>query len=101
MPNRLQRKRSKGFRLPDGTRCVTRPGPWGNPFRTAQEFREAFEVCSELGGVPPAMDIDDGRRVMWMVEHIEELRGVDLACFCGLVKECHADVLLEYANKGE
>ncbi len=27
-----------------------------------------------------------------------ELRGKDLACWCGLDQPCHADVLLEWAN---
>ena len=32
MPKRIQRKRTKGWRLPPNTVCVTRPGKWGNPF---------------------------------------------------------------------
>jgi len=28
----------------------------------------------------------------------EQLRGKDLACWCGLDQPCHADVLLEIAN---
>ena len=31
-PVRIQRKRTKGWRLPPNTVCVTRPGKWGNPF---------------------------------------------------------------------
>lgn len=31
-PKRIQRKRTKGFRLPPNTVCVTRPGPLGNPW---------------------------------------------------------------------
>jgi hypothetical protein len=30
---------------------------------------------------------------------LESLRGKNLACFCPLDKLCHADVLLELANK--
>jgi hypothetical protein len=29
-----------------------------------------------------------------------ELRGKNLACWCGLDQACHADVLLELANRG-
>ena len=29
---------------------------------------------------------------------LAELRGKDLACWCGLDQPCHADVLLELAN---
>ena len=34
-----------------------------------------------------------------ITDRIAELRGKDLACFCPLDKPCHADVLLEIANK--
>ena len=30
--------------------------------------------------------------------HINELKGKDLACWCSLDKPCHADVLLKLAN---
>lgn len=32
MPVRMQRKRTKGWKMPDNTVSVTRPGKWGNPF---------------------------------------------------------------------
>src|SRR3990167_7719207 len=32
-PKRIQRKRTKGWRMPPNTVNVTRPGPWGNPRR--------------------------------------------------------------------
>lgn len=31
-PIRIQRSRAKGWRMPEGTIYVGRPGPWGNPF---------------------------------------------------------------------
>ena len=31
MPTRIQRKRTKGFKLPPNTLCCTRPGPHSNP----------------------------------------------------------------------
>ena len=34
-----------------------------------------------------------------LLRRLPELRGKDLACFCALDKPCHADVLLELANK--
>lgn len=30
---------------------------------------------------------------------LEPLRGKNLACFCRLDQECHADTLLKYANR--
>jgi hypothetical protein len=32
-PIRIQRKRTKGWRMPPNTVCVTRPRKWGNPLR--------------------------------------------------------------------
>ena len=32
-PIRIQRKRSKGWRMPPNTVSCCRPVPWGNPFR--------------------------------------------------------------------
>ena len=31
-PVRIQRKRTKGWKMPENTVSVTRPGKWGNPF---------------------------------------------------------------------
>lgn len=32
-PQPIQRKRTKGFKLPPNTVCVNRPGKWGNPVK--------------------------------------------------------------------
>ena len=98
MPIRIQRKRTKGWKMPPNTRCVTRPGPFGNPFATAHEFRAAMMFCHDHRCVPWWMDAEKGQRVLWMLEHLHELAGLNLACFCGLDADCHADVLLEFAN---
>lgn len=95
-PQRIQRKRTKGWRLPPNTVCVTRPGKWGNPFRVGH--------LSEYGDVPDAETavafhrawIDKG---LQRVEIVRELRGKNLACYCPLGTPCHADTLLELANK--
>ncbi len=34
----------------------------------------------------------------WIREHLEELRGKDVACWCPLTSPCHGDVLLYMAN---
>lgn len=33
MPNRIQRERTTGWRMPEGAVYVGRPTKWGNPFR--------------------------------------------------------------------
>lgn len=92
-PKRIQRKRSKGWRMPENTVYVGRPTQWGNPFSTATEFREwlAFKINPDAGREQRAA-------ILW---NYEKLRGKNLACWCSLDCACHADVLLELANKPE
>lgn len=96
MPKRIQRKRTKGWRMPEGAVSVTRPGAWGNPFRVGR--------LSEYGDVPDAETAVLFYRA-WIGDNpqlaasLPELRGKDLACWCGLNQPCHADVLLELANQ--
>lgn len=90
MPERYQRSRRKGSRLPDGVVVVTRPTKWGNPHPLALGRAEAvrrYEADLRAGRL--AVSIDDVRR---------ELRSRDLACYCPLDEPCHADVLLKIAN---
>lgn len=48
------------------------------------------------------ISIDELRAtVAWMHQHIHQLRGHDLACWCPIGQACHADVLLELANARE
>lgn len=39
---RIQRKRSKGWKMPDNTIYVGRPTKWGNPFVTIQDMTYYF-----------------------------------------------------------
>lgn len=100
-PKRVQRQRTKGYKLPPNTVCVTRPGRWGNPFSTAGEFRSLIESMFGFTGQSQfyAVTLDEFAHVNYIANHIGELRGKNLACFCPLDKPCHADVLLELANK--
>lgn len=93
-PVRIQRKRTKGWRMPPNTACVTRPFPWGNysgDGSHAAYAKAAYRHDLLRGRAGPTADLtcDDARR---------ELRGKNLACFCALDQPCHADVLLEIAN---
>ena len=84
--------------MPPNTRCVTRPGRFGNPFATADEFRAAMMFCRDHRCVPWWMEAEQGQRVLWMLDHLQQLAGLNLACFCGLDEDCHAEVLLDFAN---
>lgn len=103
-PKRFQRSRKKGAKLPAGVVSVTRPGRWGNPFivRPDREPGSSFKsyIC-----VPTAEDAVACFRDMveqkpaFIAEIREKLAGKHLACFCRTDEPCHADVLLEIANK--
>jgi hypothetical protein len=84
-PERIQRKRSKGWRMPENTVSVTRPGKWGNPFEVGPELSAAEAVRLFEENILPGLPV-------------HELRGKNLACFCPLGSPCHADLLLRSAN---
>ena len=90
-PKRIQRKRTKGWRMPEGAIYVGRPTDFGNPHSligsTPEIATKLFEehLLSEPGLLELA---------------IKKLRGKDLACFCPLNQACHADILLRYVNRG-
>lgn len=115
-PVRLTRSRAKGARLvsPNGLPivCVDRTSKkWGNPIKLKlqreknrllsveaadakiRERRQAVEMFRNLLLGSPLEP--------WatMREALPELRGRNLACWCVIGDECHADVLLEEANR--
>ena len=114
-PIRIQRKRSKGWKVPPDTIYVGRGSSFGNPFR-ADECRaagysgtdaEISERCVEAfrGWLGPFWRNNWDGRVSELAreslfKNLHKLRGKNLACWCPLDQPCHADVLLELANKG-
>lgn len=100
-PKRIQLSRKKGFKLPENAVNVARPGPWGNPFkvgpdRTRAQAVYAFRTWLTVDGCTAGLP----ERKQWILDHIGDLRGKDLACWCRLDgKPCHASTLLEIANK--
>jgi hypothetical protein len=95
MPKRVQMKRTKGWRKPEGVVYVGRPTRWGNPFRVEELGRE--EAMRRFRELFDAKHRD--KRAEYPVDEIGELRGKDLACWCRLDELCHADILLEMANR--
>ena len=120
-PVRIQRKRTKGWRMPEGAVYVGRPSRWGNPYRCGDRafVNEPFDF--PVPTVREAGEYDNGLRVdratchtavdwfrAWLgaqtgkanwLAWIGPLAGRDLACWCPLDQPCHADVLLELANR--
>lgn len=91
-PQRIQLKRTKGWRMPPNTVKVTRPGKWGNPWRVWKDANAAecvakyrHLIANNIWSFPIKQNIQD------------ELRGKNLACWRKPGEPCHADVLLEIA----
>ena len=95
MPHRIQLSRRKGWRKPENAVVVARPSRWGNPHRpaapTVEGHRAAVAAYRDdlLAGRLPVTVDDVGRA----------LAGRDLACWCRPDLPCHAEVLLEVANR--
>ena len=108
VPQRIQRQRTKGWRMPEGAIYVGRPSKWGNPYKIGDEsaFIGAQELFSMDEGPLTAFEAKElfriaiNRYVLSVTpEYVRhELRGCDLVCWCPLDQPCHADVLLELAN---
>lgn len=89
-PVRVQLSRKAGWRMPPNTINVARPGRWGNRFSVAEFGRERAVLNHrlELQGKLAIAAVD-----------LSPLRGMNVACWCGLDEACHGDTYLELANK--
>lgn len=117
-PQRIQRKRTKGWTASPGAVYVGRGSKWGNPYVVGEPI--VISRVKDLGGrerVQRIESLDPHEAVAlyrlfwltnWNVADLDEprpepmawqaLRGRDLMCWCALDMPCHADVLLELAN---
>lgn len=127
MPQRIQRKRTKGWTTPlcscgCGQKAiyVGRPSRWGNPFVVGQKthlwhraatypydfYRDWFMVADDLQATRLFRSVLTNRE-KWLDDWglpggwESSIRGHDLMCWCPLDSACHADVLLEIANGSE
>lgn len=138
MPERITMSRTKGWRMPENTRVVTRATIFGNPFVVGDPgrwwvpnpdgsrgwtadyqvpamnghlavifFSAWLHQPQALPGYPTVLN-GSGRAVTRLAmdsrraeifARLPELRGKNLACFCKPGCPCHADVLLELANR--
>ena len=110
-PVRIQRKRSKGWRMPEGVIYVGRPSNWGNPFKITRSGSGKWYVVDDFSTDGPyTCKADAAKDAVRFFEKyadirmfanplwLEPLRGKNLADWCGLDEVCHADVLLRLAN---
>lgn len=116
MPIRIQRKRTRGWKLPPNTVCVTRGTKYGNPFKVGGYFKMgkgengmAWLQCLIDENYGFTKILTNQMAVDWFEKYISlypfkkdelnRLRGKNLACWCKIGSPCHADVLLEISNK--
>ncbi len=117
MPEPIQLRRTKGWRLPANTVVVSRPSIWGNPFDWQEAQREwgGTELEAKAAVVqiyrdwlnmeePERFGAQLRPRRVTILANLSGLRGSNLACWCGLPDpgepdHCHRSVLLEMANR--
>ena len=88
-PVRVQRRRTRGWRMPTGAVYVGRPSRWGNPYPLT-EHSPAEAVALYRSWLLDRPDLLTTART--------ELAGRSLACWCPPSAACHADALLDLAN---
>jgi hypothetical protein len=102
MPERIQLRRTKGWRKPEGVIVVSRPSLWGNPLRVAElDGSDPYWLATNFYREWLAGRLDHPhleRQREWILDQLPKLAGHDLACWCPPDQPCHADVLLELAN---
>ena len=102
-PKRIQRKRTKGWKMPDGAIYVGRGSKWGNPFKVMEIYVQpnSEEIHLDAKQAVNLYDqlINIYGKPITKKEIIDELKGKDLACWCKDGDPCHADVLLKIANE--
>jgi hypothetical protein len=106
VPQRIQLRRTKGWRKPAGAVVVSRPSKWGNPHLASGFAGIGQDAGYEkvLAVTAFSVDLVGGRLKVSVDDVRRELRGKDLACWCplppaGARDVCHAAVLLEVANR--
>ena len=97
MPKRVQLRRTKGWRMPPNTVVVDRRTNWGNPFKAASYGSgiHANEMAVKLF----ECWLNEPSQQRLKLGILRDLRGKNLACWCNPNHPCHADVLLEIANR--
>ena len=117
-PKRVQRQRTKGWRMPEGAVYVGRGTVWGNPWVVGSNVSiQNGDARQDIYSLDPewavklyrlwvtSVSVSDSPCVPEKLQY-RDLEGLDLVCWCPLTypdgrrHPCHADVLLELANPG-
>lgn len=85
---RIQRQRTKGWKMPPNTVYVGRGSRWGNPYKVegSRTAEQAVELFSRMVNKMHPIELYN-----WLLP----IAGYNLACWCKEGEACHADVLLE------
>lgn len=118
VPKRIQRKRTKGSKLPPNTLCCTRPSPFSNPFigggaakwfgiwlvehPQLTTFKLVVYANCHLGYyLQLHKSADHNQTAKRYLDNLEELRQYDfLACWCGPEDDCHCDTYIKLLTAG-
>lgn len=123
-PKRIQRRRAKGWRSPEGAIYVGRPNHLSNPWKVletnegwvvawrhkylyADSDPSAADRCIRCSSRAEAHDRAVAlygayiRAIPALLKMAMALAGRDLVCWCPPYLACHADLLLEIANGSE
>ncbi|HMR51234.1 MAG TPA: DUF4326 domain-containing protein [Amaricoccus sp.] len=101
-PRRIQRQRTKGWKMPEGAVYVGRPSKWGNPWPVDEWGpldRKAPDAEGSVGLFCQMLADPEMRTAVGYPDDLTPLRGKILACWCPLNRPCHAGILLEIANR--
>ena len=118
---RIQRKRTKGWKMPPTAKYVGRPTQWGNPFVVSQNKTGAWLITDDRTGEHVGrlghdgiyktkrlaledavdffrVDIEDTVEPDLSLFLAPLLEYEEVACWCPLDSPCHADVLIEFLS---
>jgi hypothetical protein len=126
MPERIQLKRTKGWRMPPGAVKVDRSTKYGNPFVLGKPIKRDSDLWPYLVAAVPALADRSSalgrlqsvtlRRAedavaaysIWFIEQphlmiaaFEELPGRDIADWCKPGDPCHGNWLMDMVNETE
>lgn len=123
---RIQRKRTAGWRMPPNTKCITRPGKWGNPFKVikheANYYRVSVNVKNHLdkwaltailiqsgpdgfktkseASAHAAMLFGRAMDIFYRNYPLSDFDGIEhIACFCKEGDPCHGDEIIKRLSK--
>jgi hypothetical protein len=95
--------------MPEGAVYVGRPSRWGNPWKVGSTGwtidpdgrinREPHPPLTVEEAVQAFRNANSREESGWPEMIRRHLAGRDLVCWCPLDQPCHADVLLEIANR--